>query len=271
MIRADFHVHTDFSSDSTTPMEDMVKRGIELGLERICFTDHMDYDFPVTLNYTFVFEPEDYFQKLTELQDKYRGKIKILKGIELGLQPHLGERYQKLVQAYPFDFIIGSTHLVQGIDPYLPKYWESHSKEEGVHLYFEEITRNLMNYDGFLINGHLDYMIRYAPDTNTDFAYTDYADAIDTMLRTIISKGKGIEINSSGLKYGLKVPHPHTDIIKRYRELGGELITIGSDAHKTEHLAYDFNQIESLLMDLGFRYYAVYEEQKPVMLPLGKE
>lgn len=270
MIRADYHVHTDFSSDSSTPMEDMVARAIELGLERICFTDHMDYDFPVTEGYTFVFEPEEYFTKLAELTDKYKRKIKILKGIELGLQPHLGERYQKLIQSYPFDFIIGSTHLAQGIDPYLPVYWENRTKEEGVRLYFEEITKNLQNFDGFLINGHLDYMIRYAPDTNAGFTYTDYPDTIDTMLRTIISKGKGIEVNTSGFKYGLSVPHPHTDILKRYRELGGELITVGSDAHKPEHLAYDFDRAEQLLLELGFRYYAVYEEQKPILLPLGK-
>lgn len=269
MIRADYHVHSDFSSDSTAPMEDMVEKAIELGLERICFTDHMDYDFPVTSGYTFVFEPKDYFRKLAELKDKYEGKIKILQGIELGLQPHLGERYQKLVKEYPFDFMIGSTHLVEKLDPYLPEYWEDRTKEEGIRLYFEEITRNLISNPCFLINGHLDYMIRYAPDTNKDFTFEKYADTIDTMLRTIMEKGKGIEVNTSGFKYGLSVPHPHTDILKRYRELGGELITIGSDAHKPEHLAYDFDRAEKLLLDLGFRYYAVYEEQKPVLLPLG--
>ncbi|WOO36758.1 histidinol-phosphatase HisJ family protein [Anaerocolumna sp. AGMB13020] len=270
MIRADYHVHSDFSSDSEAPMESMIDRAIELGLERICFTDHMDYDFPMTSTYTFVFEPVSYFRKLCELQEQYQGKIKILKGIELGLQPHVGEDYQKLIDSHPFDFIIGSTHLVQKVDPYLPVYWETHKKEEGIRLYFEEITENLKNYKGFLINGHLDYMIRYAPGTNEGFTYKKYSDTIDTMLRTIIESGKGIEINTSGFKYQLTVPHPHTDIIKRYKELGGELITIGSDAHKPEHLAYDFNKAEELLLELGFRYYSVFEEQKPILLPLGK-
>lgn len=270
MIRADYHVHSQFSSDSSTPMEDMIEKAIGLGLERICFTDHMDYDFPVTSTYTFVFEPKDYFQKLSELKNRYEGKIKILQGIELGLQPHLGSRYQKLLQDYHFDFMIGSTHLVNQLDPYLSEYWEGRSKEEGVRLYFEEITKNLKNNPSFLINGHLDYMIRYAPDTNKDFSYENYAETIDTMLRAIIESGKGIEINTSGFKYGLNVPHPHPDILRRYKELGGELITIGSDAHKPEHLAYDFDRAEKLLLDLGFRYYAVFEEQKPVFLPLGK-
>lgn len=270
MIRADYHVHSEFSSDSSTPMEDMIEKAIELGLERICFTDHMDYDFPVTSTYTFLFEPEDYFRKLAELKDKYEGKIKILRGIEMGLQPHLGQRYQQLVNEYPFDFMIGSTHLVRKLDPYLSEYWDGRSEEEGVRMYFEEITQNLITNPCFLINGHLDYMIRYAPDTNKDFTYEKYAESIDTMLQTIIDHGKGIEVNTSGFKYGLSVPHPHTDIIKRYRELGGELITIGSDAHKPEHLAFDFDRAEKLLLELSFRYYAVYEEQKPILLPLGK-
>lgn len=270
MIRADYHLHSDFSSDSTAPMEDMIEKAIELGLTRICFTDHMDYDFPVTSGYTFVFDPEEYFLKLTRLKEQYEGKIKVLMGIELGLQPHLGEQFQKLADNYPFDFMIGSTHLVNRLDPYLSEYWENRSKEEGVRAYFEEIIKNLKSNPCFLINGHLDYMIRYAPNTNKDFAYKDYAETIDTMLRSIIESGKGIEINTSGFKYGLSVPHPHTDILKRYKELGGELITIGSDAHKPEHLAFDFDRAENLLMDLGFHYYAVYEERKPILLPLGK-
>lgn len=268
MIIADYHVHSKFSSDSDSSMESMIEKAISLGMERICFTDHMDYDFPVQNGYTFVFDPEEYFRTLNVLESRYRDKIKVLKGVELGLQPHLAKRYHNLISDYPFDFIIGSSHLVQGVDPYQKIYWESTTKEEGIRRYFQSIIDNVKAFREFQIYGHLDYAIRYAPGSNEGYTYEGYADIIDTMLKSIIESDRGIEINTSGLKYGLGHPHPHSDIIKRYKELGGELITIGSDGHKPEHLGYAFKQAEELLKFLGFRYYAVFEMKKSIYLKL---
>lgn len=269
MITADYHVHSKFSSDSESTMESMIEKAISLGMERICFTDHMDYDFPAQSEYTFVFNPDEYFESLNILEVRYRDKIKVLKGVELGLQPYLADRYHHLVCKYPFDFAIGSSHLVNGIDPYMKVYWEGISKEEGIRRYFQSIIDNIKAFNDFQIYGHLDYAIRYAPDTNEGYTYKRFADIIDTMLKTILEHGKGIEINTSGLKYGLGHPHPHSDIIRRYKELGGELITIGSDGHKPEHLGYDFKKAEELLLSLGFRYYAVFEKKKPIFLKLN--
>ncbi|BCJ94826.1 phosphoesterase [Anaerocolumna cellulosilytica] len=269
MITADYHVHSKFSSDSESTMESMIEKAISLGMERICFTDHMDYDFPVYNGYTFVFDPDEYFDTLNILKVRYQDKIKVLIGVELGLQPYLVDRYHQLLSKYPFDFAIGSSHLVNGIDPYRKEYWEGKSKEEGMRRYFQSIIDNVKTFKDFQIYGHLDYAIRYAPDTNEGYTYERFSTIIDTMLKTIIEHDKGIEINTSGFKYGLGHPHPHSDIVRRYKELGGELITIGSDGHKPEHLGYDFKKAEELLLSLGFRYYTVFEKMKPIFIKLN--
>lgn len=267
MIIADYHVHSNFSSDSQAPMEQMIERAIQLGLKKICFTDHMDYDYPETSELRFVFDPEAYVKKLEELKKRYYKQIDILTGIELGLQPQLTNRLNNLIESYSFDFAIGSSHVVDHVDPYFPAYWENKTIQEGVHRYFESIIENCKGFQGFSVYGHIDYIIRYAPgqaQKRADYSYTDYADIIDEVLKTIISYGKGIEINSAGYKYGLGFAHPKPEIIRRYKELGGELITIGSDAHKPEHLAYDFQLLPELLQSLGFRYYATFVQGKPV-------
>ncbi|NLK27520.1 MAG: histidinol-phosphatase HisJ family protein [Clostridiales bacterium] len=268
MIIADYHLHSAFSSDSEAPMEQMIDRAIQLGLKKLCFTDHMDYDYPVQKNsYTFIFEPEGYYRKLEELKEQYKDKIEILTGVELGLQPHLKSQVDALVQSYPHDFIIGSTHVVDHMDPYYPEYWMDKTAKEGIHRYYESIIESCKAIDCFHVYGHIDYIVRYVPEhlkKNFTYRYEDYSDILDEVLKTILSCGKGIEVNTSGYKYGLGRPHPEPKVLKRYRELGGELITIGSDAHKPEHLCYDFGVIPDLLKDIGFRYYAVFKQGKPI-------
>ena len=265
MIIADYHVHTSFSSDSKAPAEHMIKRAIELGFQKICITDHMDYDYPEVNEYPFVFDPDAYVKELEDLKKRYYKQIDVLMGIELGLQPHLTDKLNKLINSYPFDFVIGSSHVVDHFDPYYPKYWENRTNKDGIFRYFESITENCKAFQGFNVYGHIDYIIRYAPsitEKKADYSYSDYADILDEVFKTIISYGKGIEINSAGLKYGLGYPHPKPEVLKRYKELGGELITIGSDAHKPEHLGYDFHLMPDLLKSLGYRYYATFVHGK---------
>lgn len=272
MILADYHVHSEFSSDSNTPMEQMIERALELGLKTLCFTDHMDYDYPLVSEYNFEFDPEEYVRLLKKLKEQYHNKIEILTGIELGLQPHLTERMSTLINRYDFDFIIGSSHLVDHTDPYYSEYWENRTMKEGVGRYFESMIENCKAFHNFNVYGHLDYIIRYVPKrlidkgngSMADYSYHDFTDLLDELLKTIISYDIGIEINTAGLKYGLGFAHPKYEVIKRYKELGGELITIGSDAHKPEHLCYDFHVVPELLKNLGFQYYAMFKQGNPV-------
>ena len=234
MIRSDNHVHTSFSTDSDTPMEAMVRRGIELGLDSICFTDHIDYDFPDTGNgVEFLFEMEPYFEMLSYLQGKYP-QFEIRRGVELGLKPDLAKRCNELIHAHPFDFVIGSTHLVDNVDPYYPSFWEQFSEKDGIRRYYEITMENIRTDTEFDVYGHIDYIIRYTPTQQKNKAqgiideaymercFRDSSDMIDEILRLLLSKGKGIEVNTAGIKYGLGHTNPQEKVLKRYRELGGE-------------------------------------------------
>lgn len=268
MIKADLHVHSEFSSDGKAQMEEMISQGIRLGLETLCFTDHMDYDYPKTDEYTFEFKIEDYMNKLKTMKDKYGSQIEILTGVELGLQPHVIDRMDSLIKTYPFDFVIGSVHVVDSLDPYYPQYWEKITEEEGIIKCLNAIKESCESFQGFHVCGHIDYIFRYVPSNKSqykEYSYPYYAEVIDEILKTLLKHGKGIEVNTSGYKYGLGHPHPKTDVLKRYKELGGEIITIGSDAHLAEHLCHDFDLVSKLLKDLGYRYYTIFKDGKPTM------
>lgn len=264
MITSDYHVHSVFSSDSDTPMEAMIEKAISLGMDRICFTDHMDYDFPEQYELRFQFEAEQYHKKLSILSEQYRDDIKVLMGIEIGMMPHLGKRYQQLLSDYPFDFVIASTHLVDGIDPYYPDFWEHRTCEDGLRRYFDSILENIECFQNFDVYGHLDYISRYAPDKGASFQMEAFQEVIDAILKALISYGKGIEVNTAGYKYGMDHPNPNEDIIRRYLSLGGTILTIGSDGHNPEHLAYDFKRVEDVLKNLGITEYTVFENRTPI-------
>lgn len=268
MIYSDFHLHTSFSGDSQTPMQDMIERGIALGLKNMCFTEHMDLDYDPQCPENFELDTEKYLKSYQYYKEKYQEIINLHFGVELGLQPHLAKTHQTYLASYPFDFVIGSSHLIHGIDPYYPEYFESHD-ETGCYLeYFESILENLNAFTDFDVYGHIDYIVRYCPNRKENYSFSEYQDIIDEIFKKIISLGKGIEINTGGFKYGLGHPNPHEDLLKRYRELGGEIITVGSDAHVTDYLAYEFVKVPELLKDAGFSYYTIFKNRQPVFLPL---
>lgn len=268
MITSDYHVHSFFSSDSKASMESMIERAITLGFTRICFTDHMDYDFPKQYTHNFEFDPEEYFKKLKCMKETYQDKIKVLYGIECGMQPHLGKRFNSLITSFPFDFVICSSHIINGQDPYFKEFWNDMTKEQGINLYLDSILANMNAFDNFDVYGHLDYVVRYVPEGDTKYDYLDYKDKIDTILLTLIQKGKGIEVNTAGYKYGLGTTNPKEEIIKRYLELGGTILTIGSDGHTPEHLGYDFENARKMLKSLGIKEYTVFENRTPIQITL---
>lgn len=269
MIRADYHLHTDFSSDSTAPMESMIREGISRGLQILCFTEHHDIDYPENPDhFDFLLDLPAYKARLSELKGKYKNQIEINYGIELGLMPSTLEQCADFVKNEDFDFIIGSTHIVDQMDPYDDIYFETYPSKEGLRRYLEDILTNVSSFHNYCVYGHLDYAARYIKDKNFQFHYSDFGDLIDEILKCIISNGKGIEVNTAGLKYGMPDPNPHHEILSRYLELGGEILTIGSDGHCPEHMAYDFSILPDFLRSLGFRYYTVFRNQKPEFLPL---
>lgn len=266
MIKADFHVHSDFSIDCTVKAERQIERAIDLGLDYICITDHCDMNKCKEKEH--LFDIETYVGKISELKEKYKKQITVLCGVEMGLQPALKARIDDYINSYNFDFIIGSSHAVKGIDVGydLDVYFSCKSEKEAYREYFEAILENVKAFSNYNVYGHLDFVVRYGPNKNKYFDFNDYKDVFEQLLKIIIENGKGIEINTAGLRKNLGYPHPHKDILKLYKDLGGEIITIGSDAHLVEHVGCDFEEIPALLKSLGFKYYAVFEKQKTKFL-----
>ncbi len=274
MILADSHMHTNFSTDSEATCESMVNAAIDMGLKRICITDHMDIYYPHPEYGNFEFNPDEYYETMCRLRSTYSSKIDLCIGVEFGLrnEPDTKEfvldRFKGYEEKYDYDYIIGSSHVLRNLDPYVEGFWDNLTTQEGISDYFQSIYDNILYYDCFDSYGHADYIVRYIPDKIKNYNPSDYRDLIDKFLKLLIERGKALEFNTSGYKYGLGFAHPRPEIIRRYRELGGELLTIGSDAHKPEHLAYDFNKTKEELLSMGFKYYTFFKNRKPEFIAL---
>ena len=270
-ITTDFHLHSHFSGDCEEPMENMIQKGIELGLTHMCFTEHMDLDYPPTESEPvgkFILNTDSYLYELIGLKEKYANQIKILFGVELGLQPHLKKELAQYAKAFDFDFIIGSSHVCNRMDPYYPSFYEGRSENEAYSEYFLSILKNIKTFSNFDVYGHLDYVLRYGPTKNDAFTYEKHQDVLDQILTHLIEEEKGIELNTSGFDRGFSEPNPYFALLKRYRELGGEIITIGSDAHDASHIGAHFDKAEEILTACGFKYYCMYENRVPEFIKL---
>lgn len=275
MILADFHTHSSNSADCDVQMNEQIESAISKGIRYLCITEHLDYDFPQppkdSEDYGLVFslDSERYFEEYKEMRDKYNSPdFSLYFGVEIGQQLHVAERNADFVKKYPFDFVLASSHLVDGCDPYHSDYYEGKTETEAYGRYFEYIYENICAFTDFDVYGHLDYIIRYGKNKDKNFSYKTYADTFDMILKKLIENGKGIEINAGGLRSGLKNPNPHPDILKRYKELGGEIITVGSDAHRPEHIAYRFSDLSDILVSCGFKYYTIFKNRKAEFLKL---
>lgn len=272
MIATDLHVHSYFSSDSSEQPERIIETAICRGFSSICFTDHHDIDFPVSeeepdMNFQLDFEA--YFQKLNLLKTQYRHAIEVRVGVEMGLCPEIDDKVTNLVAQYPFDFVIGSSHLtsLKNGDPYHPDYYEGKTNIQAYREYFISETENVKLTKAFDVYGHLDYAVRYCPDPAFTYRFHDYYDIFETLFRLLIENGKGIEINTAGiLKMGMA--HPHIEALKLYKKMGGEMITVGSDAHVRENIGYGFETAEELMKECGFRYYTTFKDRQPDFVKL---
>ena len=247
---ADFHTHSLFSSDSDAKPEENIKAAINIGLSFL----QLDFD--------------NFISSIARIKELYSEQIPVYIGVDQGLCRSAADRINDYDKNHILDFIIGSSHLVYGNDPYYPKFWEGRNIDEVINAYYESILDNLDTCNNFDIYGHIDYIIRYIPDKSYEYNYKNFSDIIDEVLKKIIYNGKGIEINTAGLRYGLNATNPSAEIVLRYRELGGEIITIGSDAHDPAYLAYEFSRLRELLISCGFSSYYIFKKRAPMELPL---
>ncbi|MGL5641614.1 MAG: histidinol-phosphatase HisJ family protein [Paraclostridium sp.] len=261
----DYHMHSSFSGDSQTDMEDMVKKSIDLGLKEICFTDHVDYD--IISDVEFKTDYDAYFEKINMLKNKFSGDIVIKKGIEMGVQPHILERCSNDISRYPFDFVICSMHAIDKIDLYNGTFFNDKTQIQAYENYYETLYNIVKNYNDYSVLGHLDLVKRYG-GFKSELDDKLFYDILEAILKEAIYKGKGIEINTSCFRYGLKDLTPSTNILKMYKDLGGEIITTGSDSHIPDQVAYNFDYIYNKLNELGFKYVSKFDSMKPSFISI---
>lgn len=265
-ILSDYHMHSSFSFDSEEKMKDMIEGAIQKGLKNICFTEHMDIGGPVTdewPEHAWEVNVDSYLYDLINTRAGFDGQIEVGFGLELGLQTAAFRENAVCAKSHEFDFIIGSIHFVNGMDTYWPEYFEGRSANAAITEYYKTMLANVRQFNNFDVLGHMDYIVRTLPGGESMYVPSDFTDLTDEILETLIEKEKGIEINTSQLKKGFLQANPCLDLLKRYKELGGEIVTVGSDAHQKEHIAYGFDKAEEFLKEAGFKYYATYKDRMP--------
>lgn len=254
----DYHTHTAFSDDCDVPMETMIQGAIRCGIEELAITDHYDPgyedpEFPFTLDF------EAYHKALLEAEKRYAGQLTIIKGMEIGIMDTQYEESRRRIRQFPYDIIIGSFHCLGSDDLYRYDFSkvDGPAKLEEFYTYVNKCLKEYMDYD---IAGHLTIIDRYIGKI---YDYRPYMDIIEDTLKAIIYNGKGLEINTSSFKYGTGIWLPREEVLKLYRELGGEILTFGSDSHDPEHFRDHFEQAQELAKSLGFRYQCTFRQRKP--------
>ncbi|HCX65117.1 MAG TPA: histidinol-phosphatase [Eubacteriaceae bacterium] len=261
----DYHTHTNHSWDGSASIKDMCKSAVKRGVSEICFTDHLAV---VESDPCYGWLDKDRYQKDIESnQALFDGTLTIKKGLEVG-EPHLQKEDIAFYTKDPnLDFIIGSVHNIEQID--LTQMIPQRSQKENYRLYFEELFKAVAFGDLDVI-GHFDLLKRYDFDQNGPYSFAAYSDIITEILRKAVDRGIGLEINTSGFRSSCGEIFPSTAILKRYRELGGELLTVGSDAHDVIRIGENIPSVYALLERMGFRAVFSYEKRQPVAVDLCK-
>ena len=284
-MRADYHLHSEFSDDSRERMENQIRRAIELGLDEMCFTDHVDYgikkdwsegniewrggdamssgtdekDPLANVNY-----PE-YFAKIDRMRETFKGRIVIRKGREFGIQTITVPQYQKLYETWKdqLDFVLLSMHQVNNLEFWTQDFQRGKTQQEYNEEYYREIYEVMKIFKDYSVLAHLDLIVRY--DKEGVYPFEKVKDMIAEILKLAIEDGKGIELNTSSWKYGLKDTQPSRAILKLYKDLGGKIITAGSDAHVTKQLADHLDEGYRILKEeIGFTEICTFDHMKPV-------
>lgn len=269
----DYHVHTEFSDDSVYPMEDVVRDAVKMGLDEICFTDHVDYGVKVDWDSgeKVVYrngEPlanvdyPKYAEQVGRMQKIYGDRIGIKLGMEFGVQMHTIPRYENLFRRYPFDFVILSVHQVEDKEFWTQDFQRGRTQKEYNERYYEEMLNLVKHYQHYSVLGHMDLIVRY--DEMGIYPFSKVESYVKDILKRVIADGKGIEFNTSFHRYGLKDTTPSGKILELYYQLGGRIITLGSDSHRPEHLGTYMEEAKELLKGIGFREFCTYDKMKPI-------
>ncbi len=279
-MTADLHTHTNYSPDAKSSPEEMCRRAAELGLKWYAVTDHCDCNFwlpiseqdrKITIDKE-MYGSRDYAQAsishISRLKEQFPF---LLCGVELG-QPLQNIPAAEVILSRPeLDFVIGSLHMNSGRDDF---YWLDYGNMTLAEIYslmeeyFSEILEMCRKAD-FDVLGHLTYPLRYITgEYGITLEMGRFDDVIRSIFRTLAENGHGIEINTSGLRQKIGKTLPDLEYVKLYRECGGEILTIGSDAHNSGDLGAGIEFGEQTARDAGFKYTAVFRNRKPEFIKL---
>lgn len=270
----DYHVHTQYSDDSVYEMEEVIKDAIKMKMNEIAITDHVDYGVKLDWDWGKVIEYRNgepianvdyptWYKEIMTLKDTYREQITIRLGMEFGMQVHTIDLFEKLFKKYPFDFIILSIHQVEDKEFWTGDYQEGKQEFQYYERYYQELYDVVRKYHNYCVLGHMDLIKRY-DDKDGYEAFINHKEIITKILKYIIEDKKGIELNTSSIRYGLDDLMPSRDILKLYYDLGGRIITIGSDSHKKEHLGAHIEEMKKELKEIGFKEFCTFDKMKPI-------
>ncbi len=254
----DFHLHTSISFDSDETPSNIIAAAKSKGLKEICFTDHYDLHRD-RAEQNEIFTLNDYAKQYDHLKND---GIVIRRGVELGLTEWNVQQAQSLLQSRPFDFCIGSVHYVNEKDPYYKEYWDGLTAKEAFEKYLLKILECVKLHDDFDVLGHLSYVARQEHNpTGKPLQFSEVSDITDEIMKVLVQKGKGMEINTSGVdKIGDFLPSK--DFFVRFRELGGEIVTVGSDAHSATRVGQYVPKALEIIKDV-FGFVCTFDSRIP--------
>lgn len=265
-IPHDYHMHSQYSIDCQVPVRERCIEAIELGLAEICITDH--FDLMKGDDGAGYYQPEGFFADVQRAREEFAGRVTLRAGIEIGEWHLFSAESDALTTGWPYDFVIGSLHWVGDEMILDTPYFERQAARDAYAAYYAELLE-MVRHGGFDVIGHLDVPKRAGFNVYGGYDSVDYEEAIRAVLRAAIEGGIGIEINTGTARRDVGVPSPPLDVVRWYRELGGEIITAGSDSHRPGHMAYRFNDAHAMLTAAGFTHITCFEQRQPFMVPLG--
>lgn len=264
MVLVDYHNHTSFSGDCTEGMEDLIVTAIEKNIKIIAITEHLEIGTALESGYGL--DVDNYILKAKKLKEKYKSYIDVVIGIEVGFNSKANDGVKRIIKNITsnkdIEFVINSTHSIGEFNFLTNEFFEDKSKEKAYYKYLEQVLSNVNEFEDYDIVAHLDFICRYGDYKDKSLYYAEYFTIIDEILMAIIRKGKGIEVNTSGMRYGRGEFYPSTDILKRYRELGGRKITIGSDSHKACDVGCDVDMAIERLKSIGYNEISIVKNRE---------
>ena len=269
MYLADYHTHSATSPDGRLTVSELAEAAVRAGLDEICVTDHVDTVLWGSHQPRDSFDWSRLLRELPEAREKYADRLTIRLGAELGEAPMGFARAEKLLsQAPALDFVIGSVHMAGEKYQHFDLYYIEKNSETYYHSvidsYLEDVLR-LPRCGRFSVLGHLTLPLRYLNENlGEHVTFDDHYDQCREIFRTLIENGCGIECNTNRGN----TPLPDAPLLRLYRQQGGEIITLGSDAHSAEYVGCCIRERQELLRECGFRYFCTFEGGKPTFRKL---